>query len=114
MVHISQVATRRIDKVEDELRVDDVITVKVLDVDPEAKRISLSRRAVLQPERERPQRNHDSYDEDREPSYKLPPIEEAKVTLADFFPKWMILKTKTHDKSTGIPVLFCSQPKLRR
>lgn len=87
MVHISQVATRRIDKVEDELRVDDVITVKVLDVDPEAKRISLSRRAVLQPERERPQRNHDSYDEDREPSYKLPPIEEAKVTLADFFPK---------------------------
>lgn len=87
LVHISQVATRRIDKVEDELRVDDVITVKVLDVDPEAKRISLSRRAVLQPERERPQRNHDSYDEDREPSYKLPPIEEAKVTLADFFPK---------------------------
>lgn len=85
LVHISQVATRRIDKVEDELRVDDIITVKVLDVDPEAKRISLSRRAVLQPERERPQREN-RYEE-REPSYNLPPIEEAKVTLADFFPK---------------------------
>ena len=85
LVHISQVATRRIDKVEDELRVDDIITVKVLDVDPEAKRISLSRRAVLQPERERPQR--EEHHEDREPSYNLPPIEEAKVTLADFFPK---------------------------
>ena len=59
--------------------------MKVLDVDPEAKRISLSRRAVLQPERERPQR--EEHHEDREPSYNLPPIEEAKVTLADFFPK---------------------------
>ena len=87
LVHISQVATRRIEKVEDELRVDDVITVKVLDVDPEAKRISLSRRAVLQPERERPQRSQDAYEEEKEPSYKLPPIEETKVTLADFFPK---------------------------
>ena len=86
LVHISQVATRRIDKVEDELRVGDVITVKVMDVDPEAKRISLSRRAVLQQDRPRrsyePQNEEDNYVS----KYEIPPVEEARVSLADFFP----------------------------
>ncbi len=54
LVHISQVATHRIEKVEDELRVGDVITVKVMDVNTDAKRISLRPRAVLQ--QDRPQR----------------------------------------------------------
>lgn len=85
LVHISQVATRRIEKVEDELMVGDVITVKVLEVDPEKKRISLSRRAVLQenmPHRPVYQEEEESYDD-----YELPPVEQATVSLADFFPK---------------------------
>ena len=86
LVHISQVATRRIEKVEDELRVGDVITIKVMDVDPEAKRISLSRRAVLQ--EAMPQRSYAPADEEDsyERNYKLPPVEETTVSLADFFP----------------------------
>ena len=86
LVHISQVATRRIEKVEDELRVGDVITIKVMDVDPEAKRISLSRRAVLQ--EAMPQRSYAPADEEEsyERNYKLPPVEETTVSLADFFP----------------------------
>lgn len=44
LIHISQIALRRIEKVEDELKVGDVVRCKVLEVNPEAKRISLSRR----------------------------------------------------------------------
>ncbi len=44
LIHISQVATRRIEKVEDELKVGDIVRCKVLEVNPEAKRISLSRK----------------------------------------------------------------------
>ena len=50
LVHISQCATTRINKVEDAVNVGDVVNVKVLSVDPEAKRISLSIRALLEPE----------------------------------------------------------------
>ncbi|NLI20711.1 MAG: bifunctional 4-hydroxy-3-methylbut-2-enyl diphosphate reductase/30S ribosomal protein S1 [Clostridiales bacterium] len=51
LVHISQCAATRINKVEDAVNVGDVVNVKVLSVDPEAKRISLSIRALLEPER---------------------------------------------------------------
>ena len=50
LVHISQCATTRIAKVEDALNVGDIVRVKVLDVDTERKRISLSVRAVLEDE----------------------------------------------------------------
>ena len=48
LVHISQCATTRIDKVEDAVTVGDEINVKVLSIDPQAKRISLSIRALLE------------------------------------------------------------------
>ena len=47
LIHISQVAVRRIAKVEDEINVGDVVRCKVLDVNTEAKRISLSRKEVI-------------------------------------------------------------------
>ena len=50
LVHISQCAATRINKVEDAVNVGDEVTVKVLAIDPEAKRISLSIRALLEPE----------------------------------------------------------------
>jgi small subunit ribosomal protein S1 len=48
LVHISQCAATRIDKVEDAVSVGDEINVKVLSIDPQAKRISLSIRALLE------------------------------------------------------------------
>jgi predicted RNA-binding protein with RPS1 domain len=51
LVHISQCALTRINKVEDAVNVGDVVNVKVLSIDPEAKRISLSIRALLEQER---------------------------------------------------------------
>ena len=50
LVHISQCALTRIDKVEDAVNVGDIVRVKVLDVNTEAKRISLSIREVLEDE----------------------------------------------------------------
>ncbi len=47
LIHISQVGVKRIAKVEDEVNVGDIVRCKVLDVNVEAKRISLSRREAL-------------------------------------------------------------------
>ena len=47
LIHISQVSVHRIAKVEDELKVGDIVRCKVLEVNPEAKRISLSRKEAL-------------------------------------------------------------------
>ncbi len=47
LIHISQVGVKRIAKVEDEINVGDVVRCKVLDVNSEAKRISLSRKEVI-------------------------------------------------------------------
>ena len=50
LVHISQCALTRIEKVEDALHVGDVVRVKILDVNTESRRISLSVREVLEDE----------------------------------------------------------------
>ena len=47
LIHISQVGVKRIVKVEDEINVGDMVRCKVLDVNTEAKRISLSRREAI-------------------------------------------------------------------
>ena len=44
LVHISQIANKHVVKPEDELKIGEIIRVKVLDVNPEAKKISLSKR----------------------------------------------------------------------
>ena len=50
LVHISQCALNRVNKVEDAVKVGETVRVKVLSVDPEKKRISLSIRQVLEEE----------------------------------------------------------------
>ena len=49
LVHISQIAPTRINKVEDVLHVGYMVRVRILDVNPEAKRISLSIRDAAEP-----------------------------------------------------------------
>ena len=49
LVHSSQIAPTRINKVEDVLHVGDMVRVRILDVNPEAKRISLSIRDAAEP-----------------------------------------------------------------
>ena len=49
LIHISQIANRRIAKPEDVLTVGEEVDAKIIDVDAERKRISLSIRALLEP-----------------------------------------------------------------
>jgi 4-hydroxy-3-methylbut-2-enyl diphosphate reductase len=50
LVHISQIANHRVEKPQDELQVGQEITAKITAIDYDRKRISLSIRALLEPE----------------------------------------------------------------
>lgn len=49
LVHISELAEGRVDKVEDVVKIGDKVTVRVLEVDPQSKRISLTMRLEDRP-----------------------------------------------------------------
>jgi len=78
LVHISQIANHRVNKVEDELKVGDMVRVKILEVKPEEKRISLSIREAL-PESET-EREGTTVEES---PYRK---EEMTVSMGEFFP----------------------------
>ena len=50
LIHISQIASKKISKPSDILDVGDIVQVKITDINPEAKKISLSMRALIEPE----------------------------------------------------------------
>ena len=50
LIHISQLADRRVAKVDEVVKVGDVVDAKIIDIDNEKKNISLSIRALLEPE----------------------------------------------------------------
>ena len=47
LIHISQIANRRIEKPQDELKVGQVVKAKITEIDTEKKRVSLSIKALL-------------------------------------------------------------------
>lgn len=47
LVHISEIANKRVESVSDELAVSEIVNVKIMEIDPERKRISLSIKATL-------------------------------------------------------------------
>ena len=49
LVHISQIANKRVEKPEDELKIGETIKVKVIDVNAEQKKISLSKKEAEAP-----------------------------------------------------------------
>ncbi len=49
LVHISQIANKRVEKPEDELKIGEIIKVKVIDVNAEQKKISLSKKEADAP-----------------------------------------------------------------
>ncbi len=89
LIHISQIATRRLERPEDELRVGDMVKAKVMEVSPAKKKISLSRREVLLEEQKAKEKaeKQKKEEQDEEIAYELPPYKETSVSLADFFPK---------------------------
>jgi small subunit ribosomal protein S1 len=79
LVHISQVADRHISKVEDVLNIGDMVRVKILNVKPEEKRISLSIREAG-PEEVEPPTPEDSESDNEYVK------NEMTVVLGEFFP----------------------------
>ncbi|MEG0894767.1 MAG: bifunctional 4-hydroxy-3-methylbut-2-enyl diphosphate reductase/30S ribosomal protein S1 [Oscillospiraceae bacterium] len=47
LIHISQIANKRVDKIADVLKVGDVVNAKIVEIDEEKKRVSLSIKALL-------------------------------------------------------------------
>jgi 4-hydroxy-3-methylbut-2-enyl diphosphate reductase len=86
LIHISQIAPHRLEKVEDALRVGDVVEAKILEINAEKHKISLSRKALLAVE-EKPVEKKEETTNEEDFRYELPPIQESTVSLADFFPK---------------------------
>ena len=52
LVHISEIANKRVENVSDELKVGETVKVKIMEIDPEKRRISLSIKATLPAEEE--------------------------------------------------------------
>ncbi|NQV02805.1 MAG: S1 RNA-binding domain-containing protein, partial [Bacteroidia bacterium] len=48
LLHISEIEWRRLDKVEDALKVGDEVEVKLIDVDPKTGKLKLSRKVLLE------------------------------------------------------------------
>lgn len=67
LIHISQIADRRIGKPDDVLSIGQEVQVKVTDVDWEAKKISLSIRALIEAEKEKEPEEEPEVIEDDEP-----------------------------------------------
>ena len=86
LIHISQISTHRLEKVEDELRIGDEVEAKVLEVNAEKRKISLSRRALM-PVEERMIEKKVEYEREDNFHYEIPPVQESTISLADFFPK---------------------------
>ena len=73
LIHISQIANRRVDNVADILKVGDVVDVKITEIDTEKKRISLSMRALLPDD----EPVYDSEAEEAEEAEEAAPAEET-------------------------------------
>lgn len=98
LVHISQIANSFVQDINDHIKVDDTIKVKIMTIDPETKRISLSIRAALpKPERserpDKPQRQQNFKPRDQKPNYDRrndsqaspqPPLNEFEEKMKDF------------------------------
>ncbi len=53
LLHISEIAHKRVDKVEDELKEGEIIEVKLVAIDPKTRKLKLSRKALIaKPEKE--------------------------------------------------------------
>lgn len=76
LIHISQIANRRIDKPQDELKIGQEVQVKITNVDYDSKRISLSIRALLE---DAPDEETAEGATEKAPEEVAAPVEDAQV-----------------------------------
>ena len=81
LIHISQIADRRIGKPSDVLSIDDVVKAKITDIDFDKKRISLSIRALSEPKPE--EKEEEPVIEEKEESIESAPIPIEEFVVAE-------------------------------
>lgn len=75
LIHVSQISPEHVEKPSDVLNIGDKIEVKILEINPEERRISLSRRALIEPEK--PVQEEKKAERKPAPKKKAPQREEA-------------------------------------
>lgn len=88
LVHISQIAWERVEKVEDALQIGQEVQTKVLDLDLENKKISLSiKQTTERPAKEAPAKAEKAVEaEEQQPKEEIPVVQEAMgSTIGDVF-----------------------------
>ncbi len=85
LVHVSQVSTDHVEKPSDVLNIGDEVEVKILDIDADQQRISLSMKALMEPKE--PARDNKSFDRParprREKRERKPVVNNASDNFAD-------------------------------
>ncbi len=81
LIHISQISNVHIAKPSDALKIGDVVDAKIIEIDWEKQKISLSIREIL-PEVEKPKQEEKVIEEEETPTFS----EDMNVTLGDVLP----------------------------
>ena len=81
LIHISQISNVHIAKPSDALKIGDVVDAKIIEIDWEKQKISLSIREIL-PEVEKPKKEEKVVEEEETPTFS----EDMNVTLGDVLP----------------------------
>lgn len=72
LIHISQISNNRIEKPQDVLSIGEIVKVKIMEIDYDKKKISLSIRALLEEANMEPERSTGASEENLEPVKELP------------------------------------------
>ena len=85
LVHISEIANKRVENVFDELKVGETVKVKIMEIDPEKRRISLSIKATLPADEEAKEAEEvaENVQDAANDADAVQPAEEAVVTEAE-------------------------------
>ena len=83
LIHISQIANQRVEKIASVLKIGEEVQAKIIDIDAEKKRVSLSMRALLSDEEQKPeQEDDDDAPVENAPSAEAPVVEETAAETA--------------------------------
>ena len=106
LVHISEVANSYVKDINDHIKVNDVVKVKVLSIDEQTKRISLSIRAAL-PKPETPQRQNNFKPREQKQNFEnknrdIHGQASASAPLSDFEEKMKEFLKQSNEKQAGL------------
>jgi 4-hydroxy-3-methylbut-2-enyl diphosphate reductase len=83
LVHISEIANKRVENVFDELKIGETVNVRIMEIDPDKRRISLSIKATLPEEEQAEEAAEEAAEAPAEEPVAEAPAEEAAAEVAE-------------------------------